>query len=401
MSDAAAKSLGRKIAFYRNQRGLSQRHFGALIERSEAWVSQVERGQRRIDRMTVLRRVAEALDVPIAELAADTPVVSAASSRPGPADELRTLLSSSLSLALAVSPPPCGTVAALIERAEDAWHLAHAAAYAELGPVLAALLPSLEAAARAATGRDRRRVYVALARAYHACSAALVKLADLPAAWVASDRAIAAAERSGDQLLIAEGAFRLVLVFQAFRQYELAEQTATTAVAALQPLVEQSQQGAISLQGVLYLQRAVIAARQNRAGEAYAHLRAGHHLAARLGEDRNDYNTEFGPTNIALYEVAVAVELGDAGTALRVAASVDTSGLSAERRSRLLLDVARAYMQRRVPEAAILALLDAEEVAPEQARRHWITNALIRDLDASGYGSDPRLKLFAHRATTS
>jgi hypothetical protein len=59
-------------------------------------------------------------------------------------------------------------------------------------------------------------------------------------------------------------------------------------------------------------------------------------------EGRNDYNTDFGPANVTWYEIAVAVELGDSGRALRVAATVDTAELSAERRAGMLIDVARA-----------------------------------------------------------
>ena len=44
-----------------------------------------------------------------------------------------------------------------------------------------------------------------------------------------------------------------------------------------------------------------------------------------LGEDRDDYGTEFGPTNTALHAVAVAVELGDAGPALDLADSTRPS----------------------------------------------------------------------------
>src|SRR6266542_439792 len=102
--DASAAALGRKIAFYRGQRGLSQRDFGAMIDRSETWVSQVERGVRRSDRMTVLRTVADVLGVPLSELAAETPVIAAVSQRSEPAAELRALLSSSLTLALAIDP---------------------------------------------------------------------------------------------------------------------------------------------------------------------------------------------------------------------------------------------------------------------------------------------------------
>jgi len=47
---------------------------------------------------------------------------------------------------------------------------------------------------------------------------------------------------------------------------------------------------------------------------------------------------------VGLQEVAIAVDLGDAG---RAAAAVDTSGLSAERRARLLIETARAHAQRR------------------------------------------------------
>ncbi|WP_326808278.1 hypothetical protein OHB04_24075 [Streptomyces sp. NBC_01775] len=37
-------------------------------------------------------------------------------------------------------------------------------------------------------------------------------------------------------------------------------------------------------------------------------------MAERVGPGRNDYNTEFGPANVSLYEAAVAVDLGDGGS---------------------------------------------------------------------------------------
>ncbi|WP_234320450.1 helix-turn-helix domain-containing protein [Streptomyces sp. SBT349] len=37
------EALGRKIARHRKRRGLSQKEFAGLLDRSEAWVSQVER----------------------------------------------------------------------------------------------------------------------------------------------------------------------------------------------------------------------------------------------------------------------------------------------------------------------------------------------------------------------
>jgi transcriptional regulator with XRE-family HTH domain len=87
------QALGRKIAAERRRRGLSQPELARMIGRSVAWVSQVERGVRKVDRMSVLETVAAALDVPLAELAAEAPVVAAVTEEPPGAGELRLVLS--------------------------------------------------------------------------------------------------------------------------------------------------------------------------------------------------------------------------------------------------------------------------------------------------------------------
>jgi hypothetical protein len=191
---------------------------------------------------------------------------------------------------------------------------------------------------------------------------------------------MAAAERADNPMLVAAGAFRLVFVFLAARHYDQAEETARTTVDALQSLADQGDPQAMSLWGGLTLQRAVIASCVNDPDTAYGHLERAGQIAGRLGEGRNDYNTEFGPTNVALHEIAVAVELGDAGRALRTATAVDTSGLSAERRARMLIDVARAHAQRRQVDEAVAALRQAEDITPEQVLTHDLVRQLVSDL---------------------
>ena len=71
------QALGRKIAAERRRRGLSQAELARILRRSVAWVSQVERGVRRVDRMSVLETIAIALEIPLVELAAEAPVVAA------------------------------------------------------------------------------------------------------------------------------------------------------------------------------------------------------------------------------------------------------------------------------------------------------------------------------------
>jgi transcriptional regulator with XRE-family HTH domain len=397
VSDPAARALGRKIAFHRTQRGLSQRDFGAIIDRSETWVSQVERGVRRIDRMTILRRVAEALDVPLNELAADTPIVAAVNQGNEPADRLRLMLVSSLALAAVVRPVRRVDLAKLTRDTDRAWELAHRADFTEVVPLLVELVPRLETACRSPTktGEDVR--FALLARSYHATAAVLAKLGHTDPACVAADRAIAAAERAGDPLLMAAGAFRLTLALQAGRRYDQVEQAARTAVEAIAPLVATGDAGALSVAGALRLQLAVAAARVNDVERAYQQLGFARALADRLGNDGDEYDTEFGPTNVALHEVAVAVEIGDAGTALRLATNIDAGALSPERQARLLIDVARAHLQRRNPSGVIRALLDAERITPEHVHTHRLVKNILYDLVRSEQRSDPQVRGLARR----
>jgi transcriptional regulator with XRE-family HTH domain len=61
-------SVGDRIAIYRRRRGLSQLALANMIGRSEAWLSQVERGIRHVDRVSVLIRLAQVLRVTVEDL---------------------------------------------------------------------------------------------------------------------------------------------------------------------------------------------------------------------------------------------------------------------------------------------------------------------------------------------
>ena len=148
-------ALGRKIAERRRRRGLSQPELARMINRSVAWVSQVERGVRKVDRMSVLETVADALGVPLSELAAEAPVVTAVHEEPPAAGQLRLVLSSVHSLHAILNGtyhfPAPGT---LRKKADRAWALTYAGRYMELAGLLGQLVPDRETAARAAPEAD-------------------------------------------------------------------------------------------------------------------------------------------------------------------------------------------------------------------------------------------------------
>ena len=351
-----------------------------MIDRSVAWVSQVERGVRKVDRMSVLETVAAALDIPLAELAAEAPVVAAVTEEPPGAGRLRLILSGAHALRAMLDGPRAPALRTLRTRTHRAWELTHAGRYTELTDLLGGLVPDLETSARTVPESQRAEAFELLTTAYQACSAALAEIGEPDAAWIAADRAMAAAERADNPMLAAAGAFRLVFVFIAARHYDQAEETARTAAAALWPKADQGDPQAMSLWGGLTLQRAVVSARVSAADTAYSELERARQIAQRLGGGHNEFNTEFGPVNVRLHEIAVAVELGDAGRALRAAATVDTSGLSAERQGRMLVDVARAHAQRRQLGEAVAALVQAEDITPELIRGHDLARQTVSDL---------------------
>ena len=113
--------------------------------------------------------------------------------------------------------PAVGTLRTRSRKASD---LAHAGRYGDLADLLRGLVPDLESAARAVPQDRRPEVFELMAATYQACSAALAKLGEPGAVWIAADRAMAAAERAGNPMLVAAGAFRLVFVFISARHYD-------------------------------------------------------------------------------------------------------------------------------------------------------------------------------------
>ena len=77
----------------------------------------------------------------------------------------------------------------------------------------------------------------------------------------------------------------------------------------------------------------------------------------------------FGPANVGIHEVAVAVELGDADQAVRRAAALTLPGdLPRERSSHHYIDLSRAWLCQRDTARALACVAQAEQLAPQRTR---------------------------------
>jgi tetratricopeptide (TPR) repeat protein len=193
--------------------------------------------------------------------------------------------------------------------------------------------------------------------------------------------------------------FRMAHVFLALGQIDQAHHVATSTAQALEPKVTpDAEPEVLSLYGALHQVLAVAAARDNKRGEAHQHLETARNIAGQLGEDRDDYGTEFGLTNVAIHAVNIGVELGDAGQAIELGQHVTPANLSPERQARYWLDLAQAHAMRRQIGEALHALQEAERIAPEETRIHYVGRAVTRDLlQLSGLRPRPELRDLAER----
>jgi tetratricopeptide (TPR) repeat protein len=332
-------------------------------------------------------------EAPLPELAAGGPGGADELKGSSAADSLRLLLAGAHSLCAMLGESYAPSIDSLRTATERACALASLGDFDQLAPVLGRLLPGLEAAARTMPQALRADAYELTAKAYQACSAALMKLGEPLAAWVAADRALAAAERAGNVVLAAAGQYRLASVLLDSGYYPLADEIARTSMIALRGLAELDDPDALSLCGGLTVLRAMVAARTCRAAAAFGYLATARLLASRLGTRQAAGMPEFCAQHVALAEIAVSVDLGDAEHALRAAASVDTASLPPGQMAGMLVDVARAYALRQQVDEATAALARAVEVEPDRPADHDRTRQVIGEL--LGVHTPPPLPLVA------
>jgi transcriptional regulator with XRE-family HTH domain len=373
-------TIGERVAWYRRRRGLSQEVLAGLIGRTADWLGKVENNRIDLDRLSVIKSLAEALDISLGDLLGEPSLLDwTTDSGTHTVPALRAALMNYRALAPLAgggtdAEPP--SIAVLRKEVGALWDAYQDSRFGYVTSRLADLLHRAQLAADHYDGDDQDDARRLLGLAYQLAATQLTKLGESDLAWIAADRGLSAVRPTGDPL-ITGSLFRSVgHALHATGRYTDAVRLTEDAAGYLEPHLSHAAPELLSIYGTLFLSGSMAAARANDASTTRTFLAAADQAAGKLGADANHLWTAFGPTNVAIHRVATAAELGDFQVAIDLGPRVDTTCLPMERRVRHALEVARAYSSWNRVDDAQSMLLDAEQMAPEQVRHHFLSRQL-------------------------
>lgn len=347
--------IGARIKYWRMRRGgMTQGVLAGLAGVDQSFISKVESGLKGVERRSTLIALAKALHVSVADLLG----------QPGdPTDPIR-------SEAAAVVPAIRAAIIeieegerrtseigddefdALVERVDA---LRATSDYGAMAPLTPSFL--FEAAARGG---------IALVRAAYEASVCLRNLGyrdlSLPAARIA----VAAAQEAEHTAWLGAARFVHTLAMP----IETAATTARIAERSLAALqAEAADVDVRQTLGQMHLSASMACAVDGRADDAQAHLDEARREAASLGDPQDGVGfnlCSFGPTNLALWSMNVAIELGEYGRVIEMSKTFTPAPLRmANRHQTYWMSCGRALAHSgRTDREALAAFMHAERTAP-------------------------------------
>ncbi|MFE9185402.1 helix-turn-helix domain-containing protein [Micromonospora harpali] len=368
--------VGRRVAYWRGRRRLSQQMLADRLGKSKSWVDKVERGVRALDRVSTLHDIAAVLRIDAAVLLGRDARPAWATERAEGVERIRAALSAYEIMLGRATQRPAVPADRLARQVGHGWITYQHARY----PQLVDLLPPLLADAQRTHARDPAAGREPLVEAYRITAALLVKVGEADLAWLAADRAVAAA--TGDWALVAAAVVQLGQALRASGRARAARSAALAAAYRIAPAdPDDGTPQELSLCGALLVQAALAAARHGDEASATELLGEAAAMADRVGEGHDHHRTGFGPTTVGSARVAAAVELGAACAAVtwheRTTRRDAWRWLPAEHRAAHLLDAARAYLQADDPASAGRTLVDADRTAPAEVRHRPAARSVL------------------------
>jgi transcriptional regulator with XRE-family HTH domain len=384
---------GERLKRLRMRRRWTQQRLATESGYSLAAVKAFEQGRRSLDRPAVILDLCRALDCHPTEITG-SPVVPPQADHEGQdavagvAAVRRALLRHGRPTRATEQEVAGVDLTDLDRRVSAANVLRQGAALARAGAVLPALLRDLQVATEATRDDDRRRAFDLLAFGYECAMQYLYKLGHVSDATLATERVLWAARETEDPLRILAAQWYESGEFLSIGEHDEAADIIDHALSRLTAMTTPTPE-AISLRGAFELKASLNSARGGASKVAEQHWQRAMKAADDLGDDRNDYQLMFGPTNAAIWGVTLPVELGKGRIAVDRAAKVRVpDGYAPERRSHHYIDVGRAHFYNGNRDEALGAFLKAEQIAPLATRMHGgvreTVSTMIRNQRRSG-----------------
>lgn len=370
------RELGERIAYWRRRRGITQLVFADRLARSRSWVVKVEAGVRSASRLSTLDSICEILRIDLSTLIGEEPNRQAEICLDDAEVERIQSALERYSFASRVDETP--NIGAIQRQINHAWTAFEFADYGVVSLVLPALIEDTQSAHEELGSELTEELLVEV---YQITASTLRKLGEYSLSWLAGDRGIALARRSGNVATIAATGFRAANALLSMGRSSQAQSLSVSLAENLQP--ETNTEANLALYGHILMQACMAAAATGNQAAVRDLAREASNVAEHVSPNSNHYRLAFSSTNVLLHEVGAFLALGEGGKALEISADIEEESIRAlrrERRAALLVDIARAHSQIGKRDDAVGKLLEAEEIAPREIRCRPLAQAIIADL---------------------
>jgi hypothetical protein len=283
------------------------------------------------------------------------------------------------------APVPPASVSTLRAQVAAARTTFQACRYTDLAATLPRVITTAQATLEDTTDQHHNHIAALLADAYSLASNLCSRLNDNTLAWVTAERARACAATSGRPASIAEAARMTSIAMRHHGHHDTATTLLTHTALALGADTGNPTPDVLASYGSLLCTAAYTAAHLGNRHQALDLITEADTAATRLGSTRTTITSAFSAGNVTIYRIGVHTALGDPGTALTHARSINLAGLpTPERQARFCLDTARAWDRYGNPAKCLAALHAAERCAPEELRRSSVHTLITSLLNAPG-----------------
>lgn len=385
--DLAEPMIGERVRVMRHFRHKTLQEVAGLAGITAGYLSMLERGLRPLDSRQLLYRLAESLECSVAELTGEpTPATSR-----DHAAALATVQDIRLALAETEGTPgdePRRPVDSLTRDADEVLKLFMACEYGRCGELLGRLLSELSCFSPDDGEQTWRQVIAARTRASFTAWCLVTSLGYLDLGLRAAEIASRWSRDLDDPVFWGAAEFSRA---QALYHIGATQPSLAVARRVADKIHHRHRDdpAAGQVYGTLHLHAAQTCAVLGDSDGASEHLReavaaaaaTGEHID-RIGPDGNVFELYFGPANVGLWQLAIAVEMREGGRAPEIVDGINQRALaSPNRKAYMYADLGRGLAQdRRRDREAIDALCEAERIAPQLVRTTPLVRETVTDL---------------------